>query len=912
MKRRILIIVFTLMILASNVGTTFAEGFKKTEQTFLKAKREENSWGYRSWRDERDFETSNNNKTIRFYIGNQEYWKVNFIKGRYIVAPKQPNIDGKKFIGWYDEDGVRFDFTVPATESKNLIAKFEEKYTSRSKLNKIRELVDESYNIKKSDIYKLDTQVNKDEYDYAIEIGKYTLSSLDEDIDIEEVLNLIEKAKLKLKGNKIGNKNDIRIYSADLSNLKKLIDEESKVKAEDRYRFDTDFNKYQYDYAVIIGKNVFNTHNIDQETVNSIVELIELSKNNLKGKSNEKLLKYNVYAYETSNGSIFVDKLKSAKGEKVTISVKPDVGFELDYIKCESINGDEINLNNNIIIMPSSDVVLTAVFKPIPQQEYSVVFDIDGDSNTIPTAIVKSGERVEKPINPIKEGYKFKFWSLDGINEYNFDTRINESIILKAVFTNELNEDYKTVMFDVEGNEFDIPQITVGYKESAIKPEQIPQKEGYKFKFWSEDGINEFDFNTSIVKDVKLKAVFEILPVDSKKYNVTYSFVSDSEIEIPDEIMGLLPSNNEVSRGESVTASKVVNSNGAEVVQLHFIKNDGTIGCWEFKGWTPDKFESVSEDIKFVGKWSYREVNDTVNSKVELEREIKRQILDLKNPILVKAKGFQIDLNSLDLLDAETLTVTNQLSYGLTAWYRGNEEIYLVQVQPRYFTEDKNVIDKYHSDIQSWVDRNINSNMNDEQKVRAIHDHIVNKVHYRSEGGQGRYSQFSPLALHYDNHGVCQGYATYFYAFAKKANLNVEIVSGMVTTTSPNSSYYIPREEVERQFRNGQTNHMWNRVQVDGAWYQIDLTWNDPTNSSPNYEFYLVNDDKLRTREAGYRAWDVSKHPNTSSISYPRQNITNEENIRSVGEPNESERFWMEETPNIDWNGLNRNWGWAY
>ena len=29
--------------------------------------------------------------------------------------------------------GLGFDFTVPATESKNLIAKFEEKYTSRSK-----------------------------------------------------------------------------------------------------------------------------------------------------------------------------------------------------------------------------------------------------------------------------------------------------------------------------------------------------------------------------------------------------------------------------------------------------------------------------------------------------------------------------------------------------------------------------------------------------------------------------------------------------------------------------------------------------------------------------------------------------------------------------------------------------------
>ena len=40
MKRRILIIVFTLMILASNVGTTFAEGFKN-RTNFLKAKREE-------------------------------------------------------------------------------------------------------------------------------------------------------------------------------------------------------------------------------------------------------------------------------------------------------------------------------------------------------------------------------------------------------------------------------------------------------------------------------------------------------------------------------------------------------------------------------------------------------------------------------------------------------------------------------------------------------------------------------------------------------------------------------------------------------------------------------------------------------------------------------------------------------
>ena len=60
----------------------------------------------------------------------------------------------------------------------------------------------------------------------------------------------------------------------------------------------------------------------------------------------------------------------------------------------------------------------------------TVTFDVDGETTT---SNVINGYRVDKPQDPVKEGYTFKYWALDG-EEYDFNNAVNGNITLVAVF----------------------------------------------------------------------------------------------------------------------------------------------------------------------------------------------------------------------------------------------------------------------------------------------------------------------------------------------------------------------------------------------------------------------------------------------------------------------------------------------
>ncbi len=59
---------------------------------------------------------------------------------------------------------------------------------------------------------------------------------------------------------------------------------------------------------------------------------------------------------------------------------------------------------------------------------------------------------------------------------------------------------------------------------------------------------------------------------------------------------------------------------------------------------------------------------------------------------------------------------------------------------------------------------------------------------------------------------VCEGYARAFKVLCDKAGIPCVLVDGDAKTSAEDSG----------------TPHMWNYVQVDGAWLAVDVTWNDP------------------------------------------------------------------------------------
>lgn len=61
---------------------------------------------------------------------------------------------------------------------------------------------------------------------------------------------------------------------------------------------------------------------------------------------------------------------------------------------------------------------------------YTITFETDG-GNTIDSIIVKENETIEKPENPVKEGFKFIKWQLNE-QDYDFNKEIKEDIVLTA------------------------------------------------------------------------------------------------------------------------------------------------------------------------------------------------------------------------------------------------------------------------------------------------------------------------------------------------------------------------------------------------------------------------------------------------------------------------------------------------
>lgn len=115
---------------------------------------------------------------------------------------------------------------------------------------------------------------------------------------------------------------------------------------------------------------------------------------------------------------------------------------------------------------------------------------------------------------------------------------------------------------------------------------------------------------------------------------------------------------------------------------------------------------------------------------------------------------------------------------------------------------------------------------NEEQKVKAIHDYICEKVFYQKNTDQNH-----PLRVHTaaslfldENPGfVCEGYAKSMRILCYYMGINCACVSGTAKGTSSGTPGA----------------HMWNYIQMkDGKWYMVDATWDD--GSVVSYTYFLV------------------------------------------------------------------------
>jgi len=146
---------------------------------------------------------------------------------------------------------------------------------------------------------------------------------------------------------------------------------------------------------------------------------------------------------------------------------------------------------------------------------YTVTFNSNGGS-AVASQSVEEGMYATKPQDPIREGYIFIEWLLDG-KSYNFNSIVNKNIILKASWQVETPEkELVIVKFDSDGGTTISNQVIE--KGNKVTKPVDPVKEGYTFKGWILN--NEiYDFEKNVENDLELKAEWEKNEVVENKPN---------------------------------------------------------------------------------------------------------------------------------------------------------------------------------------------------------------------------------------------------------------------------------------------------------------------------------------------------------------------------------------------------------
>ncbi|MDR2575617.1 MAG: InlB B-repeat-containing protein, partial [Treponema sp.] len=174
------------------------------------------------------------------------------------------------------------------------------------------------------------------------------------------------------------------------------------------------------------------------------------------------------------------DNIKLPPGSGLTINDKIFSGWNT------AARGDEINYEAGTAYLPTANITLYAKWLPRPVI-YTVAFNGNG-GNTTATQNVVSGNPAFRPVNPIRNGYRFDSWYADsGLSKaYNFSAPVTANITLYAKW--DLIRE-RTVAFNSNGANGTAPAALTAETDSSIT---LPggsglSKAGYVFGGWSAD-----------------------------------------------------------------------------------------------------------------------------------------------------------------------------------------------------------------------------------------------------------------------------------------------------------------------------------------------------------------------------------------------------------------------------------------
>ena len=187
----------------------------------------------------------------------------------------------------------------------------------------------------------------------------------------------------------------------------------------------------------------------------------------------------------------------------------------------------------------------------------------------------------------------------------------------------------------------------------------------------------------------------------------------------------------------------------------------------------------------------------TPEKEAEVTQFILEEMCKFSGTINIEPYGVLVsDLEYImpDLFNSHPETFIARGTWG----YSYTSENVVVSIKPNYLYTAED-LEKYYAELDRLVAL-VNKDWSDLEKLLFVHDYMAANYEYDLS-----LSKYTAYELFRDHTGVCQAYTLAYIAILQKLGIEVEY-------TSPSDM-----------------NHTWNVVQLNGKWYHIDVTWDDPT-----------------------------------------------------------------------------------
>lgn len=148
----------------------------------------------------------------------------------------------------------------------------------------------------------------------------------------------------------------------------------------------------------------------------------------------------------------------------------------------------------------------------------------------------------------------------------------------------------------------------------------------------------------------------------------------------------------------------------------------------------------------------------------------------------------------------------------------------VIEIEIKHTYSDE-AIKEINTILDDFVEKNINNSMSTKDKIKIIHDYIINNTEYdklKTENiNDNTYQSNTAYGVLVEKFGICSGYSDTMKLFLDKLNI---------------INYKISNDQ-----------HIWNLILLDGEWFHLDLTWDDPISDKniTRDNYFLIDNETL-------------------------------------------------------------------